>query len=321
MEALIHYFTGTGNTKKIAEAAAEGLNESGYDCRILPLPGTDGNPIDNISTECSLFGLAFPTYALCPPKAVRKYLKQLPKTKGTPAFILANAHSNSGKTGSDIAAILERKGYKVVGITETLTPSNSIITEDTEDPDTAKTMMETALEKSRQFGRSIAVGEAGKHQGRLTGKQRMVSMLFKVAMPGMFLGKISVSDACHACGTCAKACPNGNIRMEEGRPVWGKACEVCLRCINICPIGHWMPWVLKVGTSTWQMDSTHCYPGEKYNEQGEEDGLRMDSQPGTCCFYCPGSIGGSAMACNRTWPADAGSVSSGSNAGYADYWF
>ena len=44
-----------------------------------------------------------------------------------------------------------------------------------------------------------------------------------------------VTDACVGCGKCEELCPLGNIRLEDGRPVWGERCTHCMACISYCP--------------------------------------------------------------------------------------
>ena len=46
-----------------------------------------------------------------------------------------------------------------------------------------------------------------------------------------------VAGSCVSCGKCAAACPLGNIRMEQGLPVWGNRCTHCMACICGCPAG------------------------------------------------------------------------------------
>jgi formate hydrogenlyase subunit 6/NADH:ubiquinone oxidoreductase subunit I len=53
---------------------------------------------------------------------------------------------------------------------------------------------------------------------------------------------ILVDDRCTGCGTCAKVCPAGNIRMIENAPRFGGTCEMCFGCDEWCPanaIHHW----------------------------------------------------------------------------------
>lgn len=47
--------------------------------------------------------------------------------------------------------------------------------------------------------------------------------------------KFRVSEACIGCGTCARICPRGNIRLEGGKPVFGTDCIGCLSCLQYCP--------------------------------------------------------------------------------------
>ncbi len=47
----------------------------------------------------------------------------------------------------------------------------------------------------------------------------------------------SATDACTGCGACVRLCPLGNIRLEAGRPAWGKACTHCMACVSGCPQG------------------------------------------------------------------------------------
>ena len=47
--------------------------------------------------------------------------------------------------------------------------------------------------------------------------------------------KFTVNGDCIGCGTCARICPRGNIRLEDGRPVFGTNCIGCLSCLQYCP--------------------------------------------------------------------------------------
>ncbi|EJX09491.1 hypothetical protein EVA_02403, partial [gut metagenome] len=47
--------------------------------------------------------------------------------------------------------------------------------------------------------------------------------------------RFRVTDACIGCGRCVQQCPMENIRLVDGRPVWGKECTACLACYHVCP--------------------------------------------------------------------------------------
>lgn len=42
-------------------------------------------------------------------------------------------------------------------------------------------------------------------------------------------------EHCVRCGTCAKMCPVGNIKMSVEGPVWLHQCEQCFACLQWCP--------------------------------------------------------------------------------------
>jgi ferredoxin len=46
--------------------------------------------------------------------------------------------------------------------------------------------------------------------------------------------RFTVSKNCTLCGTCAKACPSGNIKVGE-KVSFGDKCEFCLACAHHCP--------------------------------------------------------------------------------------
>ncbi len=45
-----------------------------------------------------------------------------------------------------------------------------------------------------------------------------------------------VSNHCDACGVCVSDCPNENIKIYNGKPVFKTSCYSCLKCIHNCPI-------------------------------------------------------------------------------------
>ena len=47
--------------------------------------------------------------------------------------------------------------------------------------------------------------------------------------------KMSVNDACIACGQCVKLCPRENIKIEDGKATLGKNCIGCMSCAEYCP--------------------------------------------------------------------------------------
>ena len=67
--------------------------------------------------------------------------------------------------------------------------------------------------------------------------------------------KFRATENCVGCGKCARLCPLGNIRMEEGRPHWGDRCTHCMACLCGCPTG-----AIEYGRATKGKERYH-FPG------------------------------------------------------------
>jgi MinD superfamily P-loop ATPase len=54
---------------------------------------------------------------------------------------------------------------------------------------------------------------------------------------------------CRRCGSCAKACPSGNIAWpdRERSPAIGKRCTGCWACYNACPHSAIRGWATPPG--------------------------------------------------------------------------
>lgn len=228
----LYYFTGTGNTRLIGEAVRNHFEREGLFVTMVDMAGPEELPLREGDWT---LGFLFPVYGLTLPKLVRKFIGNLPPGGNREYFLIANGHSNTGKSRTAAARILDRKGYRLIGTASTFTPSSSIITEETEPEETAAGMREEALLKARHFAADLLMCRAEIEREETSFRNKAVSLLFSVAMPGMLLKKTSVGSSCKSCGFCASICPVGNIAMSDGTPVWGKNCEVCMRCINYCP--------------------------------------------------------------------------------------
>ena len=75
-KASIRYFTGTGNSKRVADICAAALAEGGYATDVGAI--TAGGPSDG---DAACF--VFPVYSLDLPRIAKRYLEALPPTAGS----------------------------------------------------------------------------------------------------------------------------------------------------------------------------------------------------------------------------------------------
>ncbi|MBE7007840.1 MAG: hypothetical protein E7422_01620 [Ruminococcaceae bacterium] len=97
---------------------------------------------------------------------------------------------------------------------------------------------EAAQERSEREAKRIGQDAKALKRSEKAPKANPLNKLESSAWPKMSQKKaksFSVSSMCIGCGTCAKVCPKGNIRLIDGRPQFGTDCLQCLACLQYCP--------------------------------------------------------------------------------------
>jgi len=113
-KSLIYYFTGTGNTYRIAikvKAAFEKLNCS---CDLIAMEETDHVFLDSVD----YVGLMFPVAIQSTFPNVWTFIHQLPEGNGQKIFMIDTMESFSGGIVGPLKKQLERKGYICIGSIE-----------------------------------------------------------------------------------------------------------------------------------------------------------------------------------------------------------
>jgi ferredoxin/flavodoxin len=229
----IVYYSGTGSTAKVAETMKELLEKNGNRVTITSLRENDRpySPVDE-----DLLIVIFAVYAFGSPFIVRDWIHSLPPVNGLPTVVLSVSGGGEvfPNSACRLVAIkaLEKKGFSVFYERMLVMPSNWIINV----PDKISVRLLTVLPD-----RLAAIIDDLLHGTVL----RKRTGLFKRFASGInkyessagksFASKFILSDKCNGCGLCEKGCPNANIHMQNGLPVFGKNCLLCLNCIYSCP--------------------------------------------------------------------------------------
>ena len=235
MKAVIHYFSGTGNTARAVGIVAARLEAAGWDVARRSIAG-GAEPPAGIP---DLTVVAFPIWAWAPPHFVLEYVRGLPKGQGARAAVLATCGGFGAQGVGETERALRRRGYAVVASGEAVYPDNWLLAVDPP----AGTDLESALAEGDKAV-NLFINKY------ISGRQEMfscafvhllwswpIARLFRIC-GRRFMGKFFVADdRCTACGLCSRICPVRAIRMEgaPARPRWGAGCASCYRCINLCP--------------------------------------------------------------------------------------
>ena len=134
--------------------------------------------------------------------------------------------------------LCEEAGLRYRGTLPVVMPENYIALFTAPGAEEAKAILAEARPVLRQAADWIRAG-ADFPAGNTGGLDRLKSGPVNSLFYRFYVrtGPFTASDACVSCGKCQRLCPLGNIRIQEGRPVWGDRCTHCMACICGCPAG------------------------------------------------------------------------------------
>lgn len=224
---MILYFTGTGNSRWVAQQLAEATSDtvlSIADClkkKIVPEELTHAEKV----------GVVFPVHSWYAPRIVLTFLSQLHLPHCRYRYAVCTCGDDMGKGMNRLAKHFPLDAAWSVAMPNTYIPMFNLDAEE---------LSHKKIGDARQLIPSIAadVLEEKKvwkvHEGGAAWlKTYAINPLFvrfTISSKGFH-----VDEGCISCGICSKVCPVENIRMVDGHPVWGKQCIHCMACVHACP--------------------------------------------------------------------------------------
>ena len=237
MKISIRYFSGTGNSWRLANACADKFRSMGHEAEAASI--RVGGPPDP-AAEAVCF--CFPVYSLDLPRIVTSYLGSLPRPSlPVPSILIVSGGSpdNCGWAVTTGARLLAERGYPVrigdlIQMPDNWTPFHSAPA-----PEESARIVAHGIRAAETIVERYLAGEAWikpivlRQFGRV-GSMLMRTLFHKRGVKKMWMFFTTNAD-CKACGLCARQCPTGSISMRDGKPVWSDTCEQCMRCYNYCP--------------------------------------------------------------------------------------
>lgn len=230
---MVLFFSATGNSAHIAKVIADASGDELVDLNERMRKG-DHSPLESDKP----WVLVSPTYGWRLPRAVTGLLEQTPM-KGCPdGYVVMSCGSSCGAAGLYAQRLLARKGLHMVGFASVVMPENYLALFRTPEREEASGIVRWSERKTKRISRAIALYQPLPKE-RVTPLGWFSSSVLNPLFVRFLVKdrKFSATEACVGCGLCAKVCPTGNIRIEEGKPVWQGSCIHCMACINHCPKG------------------------------------------------------------------------------------
>ena len=228
---MILYFSGTGNSKYVAQRIADALDEPLCSLNNRIKLG-DTAPVE---TGGRLI-IVTPTYAWRIPRIVREWLRNTTLTGAKQAWFVMTCGGEIGNADKYNHALCQEKGLTCMGTAQIIMPENYIAMFGAPQASEARQIVSKAEPDIDRAIAAIAAGEQfpptrnNLYDRFMSGPVNPIFYSFFVKAKAF-----TASDACVSCGQCVERCPVNNITLQNGRPVWGGGCTHCMACICYCP--------------------------------------------------------------------------------------
>lgn len=230
---MILYFSGTGNSEYVAKRLAKATDDL---CINLfeKLKNKDYREINSNRP----FVIVAPTYGWRIPRLLSNWLIKTNLTGSKDIYFVMTCGGEIGNAAKYLIKLCEELKLNFKGCTEIVMPENYIAMFGAPEKEEAIEIIEKSEPAIDETADRIAKGE------RLNSKKvGIVDKLKSSIVNDMYYPvclhakKFTVDNKCISCGKCEKGCVLNNIKIVNGRPVWGDNCTHCMACICRCPAG------------------------------------------------------------------------------------
>lgn len=228
---MILFFSGTGNSRYIAQRLAVQLDEKLLDMGERIRAG-DTSPVQ----VNGRLVIVTPTYAWRIPRIVRDWLRRTTLVEAKRVWFVMSCGDEIGNADRYNRALCAHKGLLYGGTAQIVMPENYIAMFNAPDEKQARQIVLRAEPSIDVVAAHIAAGEMLPAQ-RVSVSDRLKSGPVNPTFYAFFVKDRAfvAGEACTGCGQCAHRCVMNNITLQNGRPVWGGDCTHCMACICYCP--------------------------------------------------------------------------------------
>jgi ferredoxin len=236
VKTAIYYFTGTGNSLKIARDLVASIKDS----ELIPMAAYWQH--DTVAITAETVGFVHPLYWYGLPGLVRGLVKKIDLPDASYVFSVATCQVPRGLCLQQMASLLAQKGKNLKAGFYVQMPNNYILGEYRVTPQAEwQELFRKAASKVERIAEVVTT--SARHMDgdflsdaffrlRRRPSRKHTSWLREAYKRD---SRFVVQESCDGCGICAMVCPVGNIEMDGDRPRWQHRCEQCLACAHHCP--------------------------------------------------------------------------------------
>ena len=228
---MVFCFSGTGNSRYIANRIAAALQDNLVDLN-AKIKSNDHIPVQ---TGRSVIVVA-PTYAWRIPRVVSDWLTQTALIGAKRIWFVMDCGGEIGNAAKYNRRLAAQKRLRDMGTAQIVMPENYIALFNTPQPAAAEKIVHRAEPKIADVIACIRAAQPfpaprnNLYDRFMSGPVNPIFYRFFVKADDF-----QANDSCIGCGQCVQKCPLNNIRLTDGKPLWGSACTHCMACICYCP--------------------------------------------------------------------------------------
>ena len=253
MKYLGIYFTGTGNSKRVALKAQSELSLRGHS---LELVDVINGEVADLSLYDGLF-IFYPIYGFNAPKPIIAYVKKIKKLeKQIPCCIMKQSGEHlfwNNASSLYLTSLLKKRNIIVHNEYHYLMPYSFIFRHS----DYMAYRMKTTMEGLLPLDVDLFLNNKNTRLKRFFFDRPFAFILRIQWWGGRFNGRFYKveNDKCIKCEKCIKDCPAKNISIKDGKIVFGGKCLMCQRCVMYCP-----KHAIKAGMfNSWRVDVPYTF--------------------------------------------------------------
>ncbi len=245
---MIYCFSGTGNTRHVADTLAELLHTEVHHFSADELREPSKAVL---SSRDNLIVWAFPTYSWGVPPVVRALMREA--RLDFPADALHIAVTTCGDDVGDLAEMFRRdagrRGLHAGAVYSVQMPNTYVMMSgfDVDSPELAQSKIAASTNRIDLIVKAIHAGKTSPSDdfvvtGAMAWAKTAIVYPWFVRYRMTPRGFRVDTSTCISCGKCARVCPMDNISYDAGgHPVWGDKCAFCTTCYHACPVHaiHW----------------------------------------------------------------------------------
>lgn len=232
MKTTLFYFTGTGNSLKIARGLAAALG----DTEVVAIKSVMGQ--EAVTADSENVGIVFPVYMWGLPVIVKRFALRLNVKPDQYLFAVTNYGGWQGGTLLQMNKIFADRGMKMASGFGIKMPGNYTPMYGARTANAQQKLFDAAAKKVAYIAGQVKNRSTLIEKDFFLVKWLFWDVFYRFAAPHIKdMDKDFWADAarCTNCGTCTKVCPTGNITFADGKAQWNHKCEQCMACLQWCP--------------------------------------------------------------------------------------